>query len=72
MPQSYSRYYARDFERRWRKRLDTTLPERLTSNYTELHVNKVTNRFPAPKRYGWELRTAVGLPVEEARVQFRS
>jgi hypothetical protein len=33
---------------------------------------KVTDRFPAPNRYGWELRPATGLPVEESRVQFAS
>jgi hypothetical protein len=71
VPQSYSRYYARDFERRWRKRLDMTSPRWPTSTDTELHV-EVTHRFPAPKPYGWELMPAVGLPVEESRVQFGS
>jgi len=36
-----------------------------------LHV-VVTHRFPAPNRYGWELRPATGLPVQESRVQFAS
>jgi hypothetical protein len=71
VPQSYSRYYARDFEQRWRKRLDMTSPGWPTGNDTELHV-KVTHRFPAPKPYGWELRPASGLPAEESRVQFGS
>ena len=70
VPQSYSRYYARDFEQRWRKRLDMT-PGWPTSIDGELHV-EVTHRFPAPKPYGWELRPAAGLPVEESRVQFGS
>ena len=65
VPQSYSRYYARDFEQRWRKRLDMT-PGWPTSIDGELHV-KVTHRFSAPKPYGWELRPAAGLPVEESR-----
>jgi hypothetical protein len=58
-------------ERRSRKRLDMTSPRWPTSSDAELHV-KVTHRFPAPKPYGWELMPAVGLPVEESRVQFGS
>ncbi len=42
-----------------------------TNNASELHV-VVTHRFPAPNRYSWELRPAIGLPVEESRVQFAS
>jgi hypothetical protein len=61
--QNYSRYRARDFERRWQTRLRTP-PQ-------NLHV-VVTHRFPAPNRYGWELRPETGLPVEESRVHFAS
>ena len=67
MSQNYSRYSGHDFERRWRSRLDTPL----RSASSELQV-VVTHRFPAPNRYGWELRPAAGLPVEESRVQFAS
>ena len=70
MPQSYSRYYARDFERRWQKRLNT-LPRWPPSNPCQLHV-EVTHRFPPPNRYGWELRPATGLSVEESRDLFAS
>ena len=42
-----------------------------TNNASELHV-VVTHRFPAPNRYGWELRPLTGLSVEELRVQFAS
>ncbi len=70
MPHTYSRYYRYDFERRWRRRLN--VPARSPpSNASQLFV-KVTHRFPAPNRYGWELRAATGLPVEESRVQFAS
>jgi hypothetical protein len=48
-----------------------TSPGWPTSIDSELQV-KVTHRFPAPKPYGWELRPAAGLPVEESRVQFGS
>jgi hypothetical protein len=61
--QNYSRYRARDFERRWQTRLRTP-PQ-------NLHV-VVTHRFPAPNRYGWELRPETGLPVEFSLVQFAS
>jgi len=60
--------YRYDFERRWRKRLNMA-PRWPASN--ALFV-KVTHRFPTPNRYGWELRAATGLPVEESRVQFAS
>jgi hypothetical protein len=65
--QNYSRYRARDFERRWQTRLRAS-SQHATS---QLHV-VVTHRFPAPKRYGWELRPVAGLAVEESRVQFTS
>jgi hypothetical protein len=42
-----------------------------TNGASGLHV-EVTHRFPAPNRYGWELRPAAGLSVEESRVQFGS
>ena len=62
MSQTYPRYGARDFERRWQTRLNT--PPRQTV--------EVTHRFPAPNRYGWELRPVAGLSMEESRVQFTS
>ena len=65
--QTYPRYSARDFERRWQTRLRAP-PQRATS---QLHV-AVTYRFPAPNRYGWELRPVTGLAVQESRVQFTS
>ena len=64
------RYYARDFERRWQRRLKTPL-RRTTNSSSQLHV-EVTHRFPAPNRYSWELRPVAGLPMEESRVQFAS
>jgi hypothetical protein len=67
MSQNYSRYRARDFERRWQTRLQAAPP----SATSHLHV-EVTHRFPAPNRYGWELRPPTGLSVEESRVQFAS
>jgi hypothetical protein len=67
--QNYSRYCARDFERRWRSRLNT--PQRPTDTPFPLHV-EVTHRFPVPNRYGWEIRPAAGLPVEESQVQLAS
>ena len=70
MPLTYPRYDARDFERRWQTRLNTP-PRRTTNGASGLHV-EVTHRFPAPNRYGWELRPAAGLSVEESRVQFSS
>jgi hypothetical protein len=70
MPLTYPRYDARDFERRWQTRLNTP-PRRTTNSASELHV-EVTHRFPAPNRYGWELRPAAGLSAEESRVQFTS
>ena len=70
MSQTYPRYYAHDFERRWQKRL-LTPPRRTTDDSSSLHVD-VTHRFPAPNRYSWELRPATGVPVEESRVQFAS
>ena len=70
MSQTYSRYSAHDFERRWQKRLGTS-PQRAIGDFSSLHV-KVTHRFQAPTRYSWELRPATGLPVEESRVQFVS
>ena len=70
MPQTYSRYYRYDFERRWRKRLNVA-PRWPASNTSQLFVN-VTHRFQTPNRYGWELRAATGLPVEESLVQFAS
>jgi hypothetical protein len=68
MSQTYP--LARDFERRWQKRLNTQ-PLRTTNNASQFHV-EVTHRFPAPNRYSWELRPVTGLPVEESRVQFTS
>jgi len=68
------RYHARDFERRWQTRLDTP-PRRTTNSAAALQVGlhvEVTHRFPAPNRYGWELRPAAGLSVDESRVQFAS
>jgi hypothetical protein len=70
MSQTYSRYSAHDFERRWQKRLSAP-PRRVIDDLSPLHV-KVTHRFQAPNRYSWELRPATGLPVEESRVQFAS
>jgi hypothetical protein len=67
--QNSSRYCARDFERHWRRRLNT--PRWPTSTPSQLHV-EVTHGFPAPNRYGWEIRPAAGLPVEESQVQFAS
>jgi hypothetical protein len=67
LDQNYSRYRARDFERRWQTRLKAP-PQRTTS---QLHV-VVTHRFPAPNRYAWELRPPTGLAVEESPVQFAS
>jgi hypothetical protein len=67
LSQNYSRYRGHDFERRWQTRLRVPL-QRATSH---LHV-VVTHRFPAPNRYGWELRPLSGLSVEESRVQFAS
>src|ERR1700720_4658667 len=66
MPQTYPHYGARDFERRWQTRLNTP-PRQTTNNASQLHV-EVTHRFPAPNRYGWELRPVAGLSVEESRV----
>jgi len=51
MSQTYPRYGARDFERRWQTRLNTP-PRQTTNNASQLHV-EVTHRFPAPNRYGW-------------------
>ena len=62
MPLTYPRNDARDFERRWQTRLNTP-PRRATNSASGLHV-EVTHRFPAPNRYGWELRPAAGLSVE--------
>jgi hypothetical protein len=70
MSQTYPRYGAGDFERRWQTRLNT-LPRRTTNDASQLHV-EVTHRFPTPNRYGWELRPVTGLPVDESRVQFTS
>jgi hypothetical protein len=70
MSLTYPRYGARDFEWRWQARLNTP-PRRTTNSASELHV-EVTHRFPAPNRYGWELRPATGLPAEESRLQFAS
>ncbi len=67
MHQNYSRYCSREFERRWRTRSKTP-PRRATSHLQVV----VTHRFPAPNRYGWELRPPTGLSVEESRVQFAS
>ena len=67
MNQNYSRYRAGDFERRWQTRLKAPL-QRPAS---QLHV-VVTHRFPAPNRYGWELRPLTGLSVAELPVQFAS
>ena len=67
---AHPRYYGRDFERRWQKRLGT--PPRRTPNESSLLHVEVTHRFPASNRYGWELRPVAGLPVEESRVQFAS
>ena len=70
MSLTYPRCEARDFERRWQTRLNTP-PRRTTNSASSLHV-EVTHRFPAPNRYGWELRPAAGLSTEESRVQFTS
>src|SRR4249920_1215110 len=70
LSQTYPRYSAHDFERRWQKRLSTP-PRRTTDDSSSLHVD-VTHRFPAPNRYSWELRPVAGLPVEESLVQFAS
>jgi hypothetical protein len=70
LSQTYPRYYAHDFERRWQKRLSAP-PRRTTDGPFSLHV-EVTHRFPAPNRYSWELRAAAGLPVEESLIQFAS
>ena len=70
LPQTYLRYYGYDFERRWRERLNMA-PRWPARNVCQLFV-KVTHRFPAPNRYGWELRAATGLPVEESRVEYAS
>ena len=70
MSQTYPRYGARDFERRWQIRLNTP-PRQTTNNPSQLHV-EVTHRFPAPNRYSWELRPVAGLSVEESLVQFAS
>ena len=70
LSQTYPRYYAHDFERRWQKRLSTP-PRRTTENSSSLHVD-VTHRFPAPNRYSWELRPVAGLSVEESLIQFAS
>ena len=51
--------------------MSQTHPRLDTSNASELHV-VVTHRFPAPNRYGWELRPVTGLSVEKSRVQFAS
>ena len=67
MSQIYSRYFTHDFERRWRKRLDT--PAEAAN--AGLHV-VVTHRFPPPNRYGWEIRPAAGLPVNQSRGEFPS
>jgi hypothetical protein len=67
MHQNYSRYRASDFERRWQMRLKA--PLQCTTSH--LHV-VVTHRFPAPMRYGWELRPSTGLAVEVSRAQFAS
>ena len=63
MSQTYPRYGAGDFERRWQTRLNT-LPRQTTNDASQLHV-EVTHRFPTPNRYGWELRPVAGLPVDE-------
>ena len=60
MPLTYPRYDARDFERRWQTRLNTP-PRRATNSASGLHV-EVTHRFPAPNRYGWELRPRRAFP----------
>jgi len=65
--QNYSRYCSGEFERRWRTRLKA--PPQLATSH--LHV-VVTHRFPAPNRYGWEIRPPTGLSVEESHVQFAS
>jgi hypothetical protein len=70
MSQTYPRYSAGDFERRWQTRLNAPSP-RTTNDASPLHV-EVTHRFQAPNRYGWELRPVAGLAVEESRVQFTS
>jgi hypothetical protein len=67
--QDSSRYFAWHFERRWRRRLNT--PQWLTSTPFPLHV-EVAHHFSAPIRYGWEIRPAAGLRVEESQVQFAS
>jgi hypothetical protein len=68
MSQTYSRYSTHDFERRWRKRLDTSMRWATAQSQVE-----VTHRSPPPaERYGWELRPGAGLPVGQSRVQFSS
>jgi hypothetical protein len=66
----YCRYYRCDFEGRSRKRLNV-LPRWPTGTASQWHV-EITHRFPAPNRYGWEIRPAVALPVEESRTRFTS
>ena len=51
--------------------MSQTHPRLNTPNASELHV-VVTHRFPAPNRYGWELRPVTGLSVEKSRFQFAS
>jgi hypothetical protein len=67
LPQAHTRYSRRDFEGRWRTRLNACA----WREAPELCV-VVTHRFPEPKRYSWELRPAKGLPVEEAQIRFAS
>jgi hypothetical protein len=70
MSQISFRYsYGRDFERHWRKRLNS--PLRSTGGQFGPQV-VVTHRFPGPKRYGWEIRPPTGLPVRESRFGFAS
>ncbi len=56
MSQTYSRYSTHDFERRWRKRLDT--PLRWTT--AQLQV-EVTHRFP-PAEPVWLATPTCGRP----------
>ena len=51
--------------------MSQTHPRLDASNASELHV-VVPRRFPAPNRYGWELRPVTGLSVEESQLQFAS
>ena len=48
------------------------MPSRPRGVNTAIVNSAKTHRFPAPNRYGWELRPVAGLSVEKSRVQFTS